>query len=130
MTARPSVLLVDDDASVRRALVRLLHDVACVTDVDSAEAALVAIGTGTVFDAIVSDMSMQGMSGIDLFDVLRAKHPELASRFIAISGAYSHLENEAFRNAIGDRVLLKPLDREELLQLVLAVAGSADIAAE
>ena len=65
------VLVVDDDEHVRRALVRALegrgHDVVAVT---AAEHALTELRSAP-FDAVLSDISMPGMDGLDLLRALR-----------------------------------------------------------
>jgi CheY-like chemotaxis protein len=104
---RPSVLVIDGDPVARRRLVRLLQPVAVVAEVDSADCALAAIATGTVFDAVVA----REASASAVFAKLRARHPELAGRLVPIASA-------------------EPFQPLEIQQLVLAVAGSADFAAE
>ena len=106
---RPSVLVIDDDDAARRAVVRVLQPIAVVADVDCADAALCAIATGTVFDAVVVDVSRRRRAATELLEKLKRSHPELAARFVAITGAD---------------------DVDEIRQHVLAVAGSADFAAE
>jgi CheY-like chemotaxis protein len=106
---RPSVLLIHDDALDRRSLARMLQPVAIVCDVDSVEVALEVLATGTVFDAVVADLSAIGISGAEVRARLVKQHPRLAERFIEIPN---------------------PVVSEELQELVLAVAGSADVAAE
>lgn len=129
---RPCVLLVERDPVVRRTLVRLLHAVAHVVDVDSGAAALTVLATGTVFDVALVDLSLEGMSGADLLEAIRKEHPYMASRFVAMTGEDpEELSGCAeLRDVIGDRLLLKPVAREELLSVVIAVAGSSDAAAE
>ncbi|MDB4937375.1 MAG: hypothetical protein JWP87_4347 [Labilithrix sp.] len=106
--SRPSVLVVDGDEVARRALVRLLQPVAVVADVDSAECALRAIATGTVFDAVVmADVRRAAAAS----KKIRAAHPELVGRVLVLSRA-------------------EGASPEVIRELVLAVAGSADVAAE
>lgn len=129
-TPRPCVLLVDDEPVARRALVRALQRIAQVVDVESAEAALSVLDTGTVIDVIVADVAARGLSGCELLRALRTRHPLMISRLIAVTGADERCIDDAFRDAIGDRLLAEPVEAEELHLLVLAVAGSADVAAE
>ena len=83
-----TVLIVDDEPSVRRALRRLLElKGISVVEAGSAAAALaVAAGTSAV-DAVVSDVVMPGVSGLDFYDELTRRAPHLAGRVVFLTGA-------------------------------------------
>lgn len=68
----PLVAIVDDDEGVRDALSELLLvlDLACRT-FDRAEALLAAYEPG-LFDCIITDVRMPGLSGLDLLRRLRS----------------------------------------------------------
>lgn len=77
--SRPvSVLLVEDQDAVRKfarmALEGQGHEVA---EADSGEAALDLVGTGTRFDAIISDVVMPGIDGRELVVRVRATRPDI-----------------------------------------------------
>ena len=67
-----SILVVDDDLAVGRAIARVLgrrgSDVVVVHDGQAAIDALLA----RRFDVILSDIQMPGMSGVDLLSIVRA----------------------------------------------------------
>ena len=67
----PLIAIVDDDDDVREALsdLILVLDLSCRT-YDRAEALLAAYKPG-VFDCIITDVRMSGMSGLDLLRELR-----------------------------------------------------------
>src|SRR5579863_9004225 len=79
------LLIVDDDPEMREALGGLFSGAghACELAPDAA-AALELIDRQT-FDAVVSDVLMDGMNGLELLDRVRVTHPKLP--FIAITGA-------------------------------------------
>ena len=83
-----TVLLVDDERSVRRAL-RIYFEMAgfAVLEAESAEAALESIRAGASVDAIVSDVIMPGASGVALYDMLVSTVPALQGRVVFLSGA-------------------------------------------
>lgn len=64
-TLPPAVLVVDDDPDVRESLVEELSDYYAVTTADSAEAAL-RILDAQPFDAVISDVRMPGLDGVEL----------------------------------------------------------------
>lgn len=127
---RPCVLIVEADRDVRHNLARLLQPIAHVVDVDSAEAALTVLDTGTVFDALLVQLSLPEMSGTELFRAIRRRHAHVTSRFIAMIDDEESLADDTFRNAIRGRVLVRPIALEELQAAVIAVAGTSDAAAE
>jgi len=80
------LLLVDDDELVRTTTKRLLERLGyAVTVAPDAEAALAAVASAPApFAIVVTDLSMPGMSGVDLVHHLRAAHPDL--RALVVSG--------------------------------------------
>jgi EAL domain-containing protein (putative c-di-GMP-specific phosphodiesterase class I) len=76
-TARPRVLVVDDDAAVRKAIERMLSaagfEVTAMHDGQSA----VHLLTHAKFDAVLTDIMMPGMNGIELLRATRATDLEV-----------------------------------------------------
>lgn len=69
----PLVSIVDDDASVRQALIGLVHALGWRTlAFDSAEAFL-GDQAASASDCVVTDIQMPGLSGIELKDQLSAR---------------------------------------------------------
>ena len=82
---RGRILLVDDEDLVLRSIKRVLrdHDVVCML---SAREALALIDGGERFDLVLSDVVMQGMSGIEFYEALRRRHPDMARDLVFLSG--------------------------------------------
>jgi two-component system, NtrC family, sensor kinase len=123
---KPRVLLVDDDPFVRRALARVLAREYEVVAVDGGRAALALIRCGDRFDAIVCDVAMPGMSGLELSAALDRVAPDQASRMIALTGGAVDPAGLAAR--FGDRYLIKPVRAAELEETILAVIRLAEVA--
>jgi DNA-binding NtrC family response regulator len=71
------VLLVDDDAQVRFVIRETLAIAGCqVEEAASGDQALRLLGAQT-FDAIVSDIAMPGMDGVELLRRIRARDPDV-----------------------------------------------------
>jgi DNA-binding NtrC family response regulator len=71
----PRILVVDDDAALRRALVRVLR-AADVVPVVSAEEALLALSEGP-FDAILTDYGIEPTDGVALLGEVARAYPAL-----------------------------------------------------
>lgn len=86
--AEPSVLIVDDEAFMRRVIRQTLASLGYgdVADVDSAAAALALFGKGR-FDLIISDIYMPNMSGLELLKQIRTGKTAAPrdSRFIVLT---------------------------------------------
>jgi len=74
---QPSVLVVDDENTVRRIAAEMLRHLQCeVQEADSAEAALALFDTYQ-FDYVLLDITMPVMSGDELAAILLERHPDL-----------------------------------------------------
>lgn len=70
-TALPRLLLVDDDESLRTALVRMLHGQFHVVAVADGPRAAEHV-RGERFDVVLSDVHLEGMNGIELLRLVRS----------------------------------------------------------
>ena len=117
---RARILLIDDEPAITRVLRRLLraHEVDAVT---SAAEGLARIEADAP-DVVICDLMMPDMTGVALFEALRARRPELADRVVFMTGGAFTWEMQRFVEDHADRVLAKPFDRARLdavLQRVL-----------
>jgi two-component system, OmpR family, response regulator MprA len=107
-----AVLLVDDDASIRRMLERTLvaegYDVAAVSDGGAAMAAV----ERSVPDAIVLDVAMPGLDGLSVTRRLRGKG--LAVPILLLTARDGLEERVAGLDAGADDYLVKPFEAREL----------------
>jgi PAS domain S-box-containing protein len=72
------VLVVDDEASVRRMMIEGLHDLGClVLEAAEAAAALEVIQSRTAVDLLVTDIGLPGMNGRQLAEAARQFRPGL-----------------------------------------------------
>ena len=83
-----TVLLVDDESSVRRALRKIFEQGGLtVREADSGRVALDTIATDGDIDAVVSDFLMPEINGLDFYDALVASAPHLRHRVVFLTGA-------------------------------------------
>lgn len=113
-----TVLLVDDQRALRRSLALLLDANGFRTEqAASGEEALAKARTQT-FDVIVTDMRMEGLSGIDLLRELRARGHTAP---VVVITAYGSIESavEAMRLGAFDYIT-KPFDEAEMVEKIRA----------
>jgi PAS domain S-box-containing protein len=118
---RKRVLVVDDDKMLARSLQRLLareHDVEVALE---AQAALAREDLPS-FDLILCDVMMPGLDGPAFHEALRARHPELASRVVFMSGGIFAPEVRVSLDRLNRPMLEKPVLPADLRR-VLAQLG-------
>jgi len=110
------VLVVDDHRESLEAMATVLRRRGFKLDtVDNAQAAAASIALND-YDAVVTDIRMPGMSGIELLQLIRAHDPDLPVLLVtgapALQSAIDALEYGAFK------YLLKPLEAQKLYESV------------
>lgn len=114
------VLVVDDEPRVVTALARMLggqHQVTCAHD---ALEALAHARSGAHWDVVLCDVMMPSMSGLELHRQLKGERPELARRFVFITGGGYSPRVQQQLESTGLGLLEKPLDQGRLLELLQA----------
>ena len=113
---RRTLVVVEDDAHVRRALSRLLSSRAyAVRAFDSAETWLADICPA---DGAIVDINLPGMSGLELDERLRREGRAIPTVFIT-----AHDEPEPAAHRV---ILHKPLDAQTLLDAIEHALGARD----
>jgi len=116
---RGRVLVVDDDPFVGAALRRTLgreHDVSLAF---GAREALGRVLQGAMFDVILCDLMMPDMTGMDFFTELQRLHPAQAEAVTFFTGGAFTDATRAFLEQHRDRVMLKPVDADQLRERIL-----------
>jgi len=121
MTPRKRVLVVDDDPGVRTLVRRVLEREHEVVVCDGGAAALDLLERDAAFHAIVCDVMMPNVSGIDVYDVVVRKHPELARRVILLTGGAFTPRTREFLDATSLPALQKPFQASTLRRAVADV---------
>src|SRR5450755_3024217 len=113
MTATPeTVLLVDDDPAVLKVLGALLAQDGLEPVLANSGLEAMAVLESRPIDAVVTDLRMPGMDGMQLLAELSERWPEIRSVVLTAQGTIP-LAVEAMRLGAADFVL-KPFDREEV----------------
>lgn len=120
----PRLLVVDDNAINRQLASAIAEAIGWVAiEADSGERALGVLAQAS-FDAILLDVSMPGISGVEVLDIVRAT-AEWAGLWVIAYTAHALPEETAqFLESGFDRVLVKPISIEQLEEaLASAVAN-------
>ena len=128
MAERATVLVVDDEKNVRRTLGMVLEDEGYrVETFDRAEAVLERLDRGRA-DALILDVQLPGMSGVDALRKLAEGELEVPT--IVISG-HASLSDAVEATRLGAYDFLeKPLDRDRVLLSVHNCLERRDLARE
>jgi two-component system NtrC family sensor kinase len=121
---RRRVLVLDDEPSLRRFVGKVLEtdgfEVVIAEDGRDAVARVEA----TPFDAVLCDQRMSGMNGMEVYRAVTAIRPELAGRFILMSGDTGETALASFARQHEVRLLAKPFDVASLRDMVRTAAGA------
>ena len=120
-TGRKRVLVVDDDIDVLKGLMRVIQDYAHVKVALGAEAALehmdkVKQDEGSTYDVVIVDFNMVGQNGAWLLERVRERYPDCER--ILVSGSSQFDLNTFLSPGLVDRFLEKPVDLDELIEVV------------
>ena len=112
------ILVVDDEPLIVRALGAALGGMGEVVGETSAERALERILRGESFDAVVCDVMMRGMTGVDLHDRTSQERPELARRFVFVTGGTYTLRERQYLDTVPNARLSKPFAMPDLQRAI------------
>ncbi len=115
-----NILVVEDDALVRRAYERVLVGQHRVTAVGSATEALAELAR-TAFDAVVSDIDIPGLNGIELLKTMREALSSTPVVFVTGCPSVRTAQDAVNFGAVG--YLTKPVSAADLRSAVARATG-------
>ncbi len=116
---RGRILLIDDEIALLRAMHRILEDEDHhVTTTQSARDALAMIDRGEKFELILCDLMMPTMTGVDFYETLLTRRPDLAKSVIFITGGAVTAKVGAFLQSVPNIRLEKPFKGAQLREAV------------
>ncbi len=110
-----SVLIVDDDDIIREMLFELLSEEHSCQTAETAEKALSMLEKET-YDVLLTDISMPGLSGLQLLEIMRQRYTH--TPVIIISGAGDLDHAHKLLNLGAFEYLLKPFRLEKVEESV------------
>jgi PAS domain S-box-containing protein len=117
------VLVLDDDATLRIYLEKALAALGYEPVIAASGAEAVELAATGDPGAVLCDHQMLGMSGIDVYEAIVADRPDLAQRFVMMSGDVLDPALEAFAATHEMTRLAKPFDLDTLERTLRSVMG-------
>src|SRR6187455_3252941 len=112
------ILLVDDDPDLLKLIsLRLTSAGYRVRTAESGESALASLAVVRP-SAVITDLRMPGIDGLQLFDAIHRQHPSMPVIVLTAHGTIPDAVSATQRGVFG--FLTKPFDSQELLQKVAA----------
>jgi DNA-binding response OmpR family regulator len=122
-----NILLVDDDVMLADTLKQLLesHNFIVTTASNGIDALREVLAFD--FDVIICDMVMPKMPGDMFYLAVRKSKPEMARRFLFVTGNADNPKVENFLQSVDALVVIKPVLTEELVGMIsLTLKRAAD----
>ncbi len=125
---RPRVLVIDDEATIREVTRRMLED----SGYEAAEApdarTALALTVSSHFDAVVTDVRMPGLSGLDLLAELKRTNPNAV---VVVMTGYADMDIVLTALRAGaDDFVVKPVDLRALSAVVQRAIDRRDLRAD
>jgi DNA-binding NarL/FixJ family response regulator len=110
------IFVVDDDDLFCRTMRRALkpHEVRSVFTASEAEIALLDPAYDP--DLVICDLGLPGFGGDILHARIKARRPEIAERFVFVTGGACSKSEADYVRASGCPTMLKPVDTKQLLE--------------
>ena len=118
---RDRILVVDDEPLLRTIIEKMLEDDYEVETAESGLAAKTILELNREFNAILCDLMMPEMSGIDLHIWLKEENPSLANRMLFMTGGASSPQSQEFLSSVPNHHLDKPFRETRLMELMRKV---------
>jgi signal transduction histidine kinase/ActR/RegA family two-component response regulator len=113
-----SVLVVDDEPSVREILVAQLGHMGSHADSAGSAREAERLLHGQRYDAVLLDLRMPGASGLDIHRDLARRDPMLAQRVVFMTGDFVNDDLLKAVQATGNAVLEKPFSMDEMARAI------------
>jgi signal transduction histidine kinase/ligand-binding sensor domain-containing protein len=121
---RPRVLVIDDEPAVGKVLARMLRAEWDVTVLTDGESALRRLSSGERFGAIVTDVMMPVLTGLELRQQVLAIDPAQGRRIVFLTGGAFTKATAELLEQLDVPCMTKPVDGPALRQMVSQIVSS------
>ncbi len=123
--ASASILLIEDEVTLRTAISRFLRVSGYHVAVAENGSAALDLLTSTQFDLILLDLRMKGITGEDVYESMQNTHPDQAAKVVFITGDLHSAQASRFIRLTGRPVLAKPFTLAELAAKVAQLLAAS-----
>ena len=117
----PRVLIIDDEPSITQLLAQFLEDLGWSYVVLNDSMAVESSLANHRFDVVICDLKMPGKNGLEVLRLLRQEQPELARRFLLMTGNLAEAAQEYSAELAGVPILRKPFNLARLAEALRAL---------
>ena len=118
-----ALLIVDDEPSIRSAILRYFAGLGHVVDAAGNAAEAFALLESRRYDTVLLDLRMPDTSGDTIYRELLERDPMHAARVVFLTGDAQSDETQRFLDETGRACVMKPFTFDELTRVVLAQAA-------
>ena len=105
---RGRILAIDDEPDLVQVIRRTLEDDHEIVTLVDAREALPLLREARGFDLVLCDLMMPGLTGMDLYELVRDFDPALAERFVFLTGGAFTPRATEFLDSVSNAWLVKP----------------------
>jgi CheY-like chemotaxis protein len=116
--AGASILLVEDETALASAVIDALRDAGYLVERAANGEVALDLVNAHAFDLVICDLKMPRLDGKALYRAVSDAFPELARRFVFVTGDVAGTDAEDFLEESGCRWLAKPFRLADLLKTV------------
>jgi two-component system NtrC family sensor kinase len=118
----PDILIIDDDLAVAGSMQRALQGEFHVQVLDGGEKATALLAQGSRYAAILCDLFMPDLNGVQLYERILAIDRSQAERIIFVSGGIYTQEIQSQISLLKNPLLQKPFTLDQIRQVVRDVS--------
>ena len=119
------ILIVDDEGALARLMQMLLEHLGYVVDWAADGDKALQFGARHRYAAVICDLLMPIVNGMELFEIWQTESPDLAGRVIFVTGDNLGEQTNQFLELSGRPCLYKPFDIQDLTDVLEEVATAA-----
>jgi signal transduction histidine kinase len=116
-----TALIVDDEPNIAELVEEILGSVGFEVEVLTRGRDALERLTEKYFDLVICDIRMPDLSGQEVYRTVRERRPDMADKFIMISGDIADPQARLFSNQHQIKLVAKPFGKKQLLEGVFEV---------